>query len=384
MPAKRPRVILNDRALFGPRTGVGHYIAELTAAIGQVDPEINLLAVYQTYFPRRRSKGPFGLSRASAGGPCRRWPWWLRRMAQGTYKQVFKATARLKKCTLYHEPNHIPMPWHGPTITTIHDLSVIRHPEWHPDDRVRWYEQDFNPSLSLSEHFITVSQFSKQEMVELGGIDPQRITPIALAPRAAFYPRPQEEINQWLIGNQLPTEYLIYVGTIEPRKNVEGTLAAYAQLPSTTRKHIPMLIAGAVGWQRESMKSLIEKHRLTQQVRVLGYLNDEALASLYAGARALVWPTLYEGFGLPPLECMASGTPVITSNLSSIPEVTGDAAILIDPADTVQISDAIQKVLEDKQLVQSLTDKGLERSKMFSWARCAAEHATLYRRFSAD
>ncbi|MHC4445580.1 MAG: glycosyltransferase family 4 protein [Planctomycetota bacterium] len=383
MPDHKISVILNDRALINPKTGVGHYITELIRSLSQTHPHIDLLPVYQTYFARKPRR-PAEIPPSSAPGPARRWPWWLRRLAQGTYNQTFKTIARLKGCNLYHEPNHIPLPWKGTTITTIHDLSVLRNPDWHPLDRVKWYQQDLVPSLPRSKHFITVSEFTKTEMVDLLGIDPQKITPIALGARYIFHPRPKEQITEWLKRKHLPTDYLLYVGTMEPRKNLPGTLSAYAQLPNTLQQNHPLLIVGAAGWQTESTQSLIDRYRLKDQVRILGYMDDEDLAYLYAGASTLVWPTFYEGFGLPPLECMASGTPVISSNLSSIPEVVGDASILVNPHDNSQIAQAIQKVLEDPQLAQTLAEKGQARSKMFSWKKCAEQHAILYQKFSTD
>ncbi len=411
MPTGRPRVILNDRALRLPWTGVAHYIAQLIAALAEQDPGIDLLPFYQRYFARWQSapgspwrtepgtscprwrRAAQAKARGSSGGQYplptypgaghgRRWPPWLRHVAQDSYNLALKTIGRARGYHVYHEPNHIPAPWPGPIVTTIHDLSVLRSPRWHPPDRVRWYDRDFFAALPRSRHFITVSQFSKHEMVALLGIAPARITPIALAPRPVFGPRPAELVTAWLTRRRLPRDYLLYAGTIEPRKNVDGLLAAYARLPSATRGRFALLMAGASGWGAQTVEALIRRHGLTGQVRVLGYVEDEELAYLYAGARALVWPTFYEGFGLPPLECMASGTPVITSNTSSIPEVVGDAGILVDPHDVSAISDAIRRVLEDRQLAQSLSARGLVRSRKFSWARTAAGHAAIYRQLA--
>jgi alpha-1,3-rhamnosyl/mannosyltransferase len=177
---------------------------------------------------------------------------------------------------------------------------------------------------------------------------------------------------------------LLYAGTIEPRKNVSGLLAAYARLPEAIRRRVPLLIAGGSGWGGETLGHLIDRHHVHREVRVLGYVDDDALAHLYAGAQALVWPTFYEGFGFPPLEAMASGTPVITSNVASLSEVAGDAAVLVDPHDENRLCQAMCRVLEDHVWAESLRARGLARSEQFCWSRCACEHGAVYRRLAAD
>jgi len=376
MPASGPRVIVNDRVLWGPRTGIGHYVAELISGLREADPGVELLPFYQMYLARLlRRPGERRPSR-----PCARPPSWLRPTVEKLYQAAFARVGRLCGCQLYHEPCNIPGPWDGLILTTIHDLSVIRYPQWHPADRVQWYQSQFEAALARSEHFVAVSEFTKREMVELLAISPERITVIHAGPRPAFRPRPPDQVRTWLAARGLPAQYLLYVGTLEPRKNLDGILAAYSRLPSSIREGCPLLLAGSAGWQHEAIDRLVRGHGLQAQVRALGYQDDQALAMLYAGARALVWPSFYEGFGLPPLEAMATGTPVISANSSSIPEVVASAGILVDPHDVGQISAAIRAVLEDRVLAEALSQRGLRRSREFSRLRFAAEHAALYRR----
>lgn len=401
------RVILNDRCLRKPRTGVGHYVCELLAALPQVDPGIDVLPFYRTYLGRGISSKTAGERESASAtlksgretGPPRRAPDWLRRALQRSYETAFEVVGAWKRYRLYHEPNHIPGPWNGPVVTTIHDLSVLRHPEWHPPDRVRWYERDFLAALPRSAHFISVSEFTRREMVQLLGLKEDRITVIPLGPRAIFHPRPAEEVQAWLAARGLPSAYFLFVGTLEPRKNLNGLLAAYAQLPGEHRKRFPLLIAGGGGWGTQRLDEQIRAHGLAEDprfrlreaspgqarfglVQTLGYVSDEDLSWLYAGARALVWPTFYEGFGLPPLECMATGTPVITSRASSLPEVVGKAGLLVNPNDPEEIAQAMRRVIEDEELAGDLAQRGIARSKEFSWQRCAAAHASIYRRYS--
>ena len=396
----RPRIIINDRCLRGPRTGVGHYLAELLEHLPREAPDLEFYAFYRSCLARytSHSSAPdrksdhdraageaharFGEARPAGRTPSlgRRPPWWLRRAALNLYNTAFRWVGQLKGCRLYHEPNHIPAPWPGPIVTTIHDLSVLRHPEWHPADRVRWYARDFQAGLERTSHFITVSEFTRQEMIALANLPADRITVIPLGVREVFHPRPADEVKAWLLGSNLPEHYLLYAGTIEPRKNVPGLLAAYARLPQSLRRQVHLLLAGVTGWGRQTVDEWIDRHALRSQVRVLGYVDDEVLARLYAGAKALVWPTLYEGFGLPPLECMACGTPVITSRLASLPEVTGQAALLVDPQDIEALSDGMIQILEDRLLADRLRTAGLDRAAQFTWPRSARQHADLYRR----
>lgn len=377
------RIIVNDRCLRGPLTGVGHYVTELLARVPQEAPDLDLLAFYSSL--ARRGSYSFasdtGSRRPSSLG--RRPPWWIRRTALKLYNSAFTLAGRIKGCSLYHEPNHIPSPWSGPIITTIHDLSVLRHAEWHPADRVRWYECDLQAGLARTSRFIAVSEFTRQEMIDLLGLPAERITVIPLGVREVFHPRPADAVRVWLSSQNLPADYLLYAGTIEPRKNVAGLLAAYAALPAKTRERVALVLAGVTGWGRQAVDEWITRHGLAGQVHIAGYVDDESLACLYAGARALVWPTLYEGFGLPPLECMACGTPVIASNLASIPEVTGGAALLVDPLNTDELAAAISRILEDDLLTKRLRHDGPNRASRFSWQRCAQQHAEEYRRAMA-
>lgn len=390
------RVILNDRCLRKPRTGVGHYVCELLAALPQVDPGIDVLPFYRTYLGRgisgktagERESASATLKSGRETGPPRRPSDWLRLLLQRGYETAFEVVGTWKKYRLYHEPNHIPGPWNGPIVTTVHDLSVLRHPQWHPADRVRWYERDLPASLPRSDHFISVSEFTKREMVQLLGLKEDRISVIPLGVRAVFHPRPARETQAWLAARGLPSAYFLFVGTLEPRKNLNGLLAAYARLPGEYRKRFPLLIAGGGGWGTQRLDQQIRAHGLSQDpqaglglVQALGYVSDEDLSWLYAGARALVWPTFYEGFGLPPLECMATGTPVITSRAASLPEVVGDAGLLVDPNDVDELAQAMRRIIEEENLAGDLARRGIARSRAFSWERCAAAHASIYRRY---
>ena len=371
------RVILNDRCLRNPRTGVGHYVSQLLEGFRNPRHGIAVIAPYT----RLRGMRPAGAASPGGGGSGGgRWPTWARRVAQGAYDAAFEVAAAAGRFDLFHEPNFIPAPFNGPIVTTIHDLSVLRHPEWHPADRVDWYSRAFAQGLSRTNHVIAVSEFTRSEIVSLLDVPPHRITVIPLAARAMFHPRLDEPVRALRARLKLPETFVLFVGTLEPRKNLPGALAAYARLRPDLRERCPLVLAGVTGWMKEPVESLAARHGVAMNLRLLGYVVEEDLALLYNAASVLLWPTLYEGFGLPPLECMASGTPVITSHVASLPEVVGDAGILLEPHDETAIAAALERVLEDKAYRAELIARGLEQARHFSWEACVAQHAEVYRR----
>jgi alpha-1,3-rhamnosyl/mannosyltransferase len=257
----------------------------------------------------------------------------------------------------------------------VHDLSVLRFTEWHPADRVKWYEAGFRRGLKQTEHFIAVSQFTKREMIELLGIAPGRITTIHQGPREIFTPAAGEEYQPQLRQLDVTPPFFLFVGTLEPRKNLSAVLRAYHALPGALRQRHQLVIAGGIGWGE------LGDVAGGENIRLVGYVSDETLRLLYSACHAFLWPSLYEGFGLPPLECMACGRPVITSNAASLPEVVGDAAVTIDPADVAALTTAMQRLAEDDDHAERLARAGLRRAAEFSWTRCAQQHAEVFLKF---
>ncbi len=372
------KVVINDRALRTPRTGVGHYVHQLIRYLPEVAPEIECVPFY---FSHVRGRGELETVRTpEAGRPMggSRKPWFVRRTLQDAYEMYFRAVARVRGYRVYHEPNHVPMRFGGVTITTIHDLSVLRYPQWHPADRVRWYERGFRRGVEQTQHFIAVSDFTRREMMELLGIGAERITVIHQGPREVFAPAGEGEWAETLRRYEITRPYFLYVGTLEPRKNLRGLLAAYRALPEGLRKRYQLVIAGGIGWGD------LPELGAGENVRLVGYVSDEELRRLYSACQAFVWPSLYEGFGLPPLECMACGRPVITSNTASLPEVVGEAALTVHPQDEMELYAALRRMAEDEGLVADLARRAVERAASFSWRRCARQHGELYVRFGGD
>jgi alpha-1,3-rhamnosyl/mannosyltransferase len=216
-------------------------------------------------------------------------------------------------------------------------------------------------------------------MVANLGLAPERIDVTYQAPRAQFRPATPAQVTATLHALALPPSFFLYVGTLEPRKNIAGLLTAYAALPSALRQTHPLVLAGGIGWKMEALSDEIQRLGIRPALRLLGYLGDEVLAALYTTATAFVWPTFYEGFGLPPLEAMACGCPVITSAVASLPEVVGDAGILLDPCDTRVWADAMRRMAEDAGWRADWAVRGSQRAGQFSWPCCARQTLACYR-----
>jgi alpha-1,3-rhamnosyl/mannosyltransferase len=210
-------------------------------------------------------------------------------------------------------------------------------------------------------------------------VDPARISTTYLAADARFMPRPPETLRPALAQFGLEAQgYVLCVGTLEPRKNLATLFAAYAGLPAALRQRFPLVVAGMAGWRTEGLMQSAADLISSQQVRLLGYVPDDVMPLLYAGAAAFCYPSRYEGFGLPPLEAMACGVPVLTSNRTSLPEVVGDAGLMVDPDDVDGMRERLRQMLEDEAFAQALGQRGLLRSRLFTWERCAQETFAVY------
>lgn len=262
-----------------------------------------------------------------------------------------------------------------PYILFVYDLAAFSPYAGTLPWRTRWAERiGLSIAVRSSAHIVAISEFTKRELIERFHIPAGKVTVIPLAADAAFRPSrrtSKERLTTLRKRYNLPSNFLLFVGTLEPRKNISRLLAAYAMLPRELRKQYPLLLVGKDGWLSEPLEKMIGRFELKQQVRQLSYVPFADLPGFYQMATALVYPSLYEGFGLPPLEAMASGCPVITSNISSLPEVVGDAALTVNPEKTEELSAAMAKIITDAKLRDSLRQKGLARARLFSWTKAA-------------
>ncbi len=390
-------VVVNVQCLAPPLTGVGRYTFEILRMLAQSPcvESLHCFSEWSFYRPEQvlrnaRDGDPArgGASALPAGTGSR-----LRgvvRAIPGAYplrceirNMAFRLRAKALSGCVYHEPNYVLRPFSGPRVVTVHDVSHMRHPAFHPASRVRYLEKRLPASLAEADRVITVSGFSKRELVDTLGIAPEKIAVTPLGVDAAFIPRTARETASFLESVGLAHgRYLLAVGTIEPRKNLFRLLRAYADLPPALRDRFPMVLAGAPGWGPPLDKGLVSALEAAGHLRNLGYVPGGDLPLLYAGAGGFVFPSLYEGFGLPPLEAMACGVPALVSNAASMPEVAGSAALLADPLDTADIRRNLERLLTDDRFRARAAQAGPARAAGFSWRACAEKTIGVYYRVS--
>jgi alpha-1,3-rhamnosyl/mannosyltransferase len=384
----RLSVIVDAESLRPPLTGIGRYVRHLlaglverTACIERVDcfsgpswmPAADCLRASAGPAPDRT--GARGLARALRGIPG---VYEARHMAMGL---ILKARApALPRNAVYHEPNYVLRPIPAPAVVSCHDLSFVRHPEHHPRERVRHLERHLPRSLEQASKILTDSDHVRREVIACFGIEPAKIITVPLGVERAFRPYGVEESRSALKRQGLVHgSYLLTVTTVEPRKNLSRLIEAYEMLPPAMRRRFPLVVAGAKGWSTAALETRMSRLQRAGELKRLGYVPDEDLPSLYAGCAAFAYPSLYEGFGLPPLEAMACGVPVVASDTTSIPEVMGDAGIMVDPEDVASIAQGLQRAVEDEELRSALRSKGPARAALFTWDRCVERTIEVYR-----
>lgn len=370
-------VAFNASILRAPRTGIGQYAVELCRALqarGDLQLEIFSGWNWQRDLPEAAMPGY-----AAASQLIKRLlpnPYTLRRKVE---QQRFSKGAAKLRPALYHEPSLWPFDFEGPSIMTLHDLAHVHFPHTQPPDRLREIETHIHRSIERCARILVDSHFIAKEVREYYGVPEHKlvVAPLGCAPR--FHPRTAGELSATLrVFGLTHRQYLLCVGTLEPRKNLALAIRSYLSLPRALQERYPMLLVGLPGWQQEQMGEAFQRAVRGNQIRLLGYQDDVTLAELIAGARLLLYPSLYEGFGLPVLESMACGTPVITSGAASLPEVAGRAGTYIDPQDEVECKVALCRLLEDDSEWQLKCQAGLDQAARFSWQRCAQITAETY------
>jgi glycosyltransferase involved in cell wall biosynthesis len=282
---------------------------------------------------------------------------------------------------LFHTPHYVLSPLMTvPSVVTIHDCIHLMFPQYLPNRFAHVYARTFLwTAAHRSARVLTVSEASKRDILRFYRIPERKIEVIYNAIDERFgTPPSEEEFTRVRERYQLEREFILYAGNIKPHKNLERLIEAFRQLRSEGFEHLTLLIIGDEISKYPTLRRAVHKHKLHKQVRFLGFVPDQTLAVLYRLASAFVFPSLYEGFGLPPLEAMACGTPVVTSNVSSLPEVADEAAVLIDPYDSAAIAEGIRRVLTDPDLRRDLTQKGLERVRQYSWERSVRRIREIY------
>jgi alpha-1,3-rhamnosyl/mannosyltransferase len=373
------KLAFNAVPLLSPLTGIGQYAKQLLEGL-EVDPQVRVEKFYATNWSKEIRTEPLPQMSTSWKDWVKRWiPNSYQLARSGQQKFFSKGIAKFKP-DLYHEPNYLSFEFDGPTVITVHDLSWIRYPHMHPKERVMAMDRYFEPSLRRAQCVITDSHFVKQEIIDVFGLSPDIIYPVALGVETQYRPHSPEQTQASLTRLGLVHgQYLLAVGTLEPRKNLQQALNAFMALPQAMRRSHPLVLVGMKGWHTAQLEQQMSPLLAAGEIIQLGYLERSDLVQVTAGACALVYPSVYEGFGLPPLEAMACGVPVIASNVSSIPEVVGDAGLMIDPSDVDQLTRAMLVMTQAPDLRDQFARQALARSRTFGWDRCTRETMRVYK-----
>lgn len=282
---------------------------------------------------------------------------------------------------IYHEPCYILRPYSGLKICTIHDLSHIKYPEYHPRERVNFLSRYLPNSVLRADHIITVSKFIRNEIIHLLNVAPEKVTCIYHGISKLFKIRANDEVKSVLANYNLNNKsYLLSVGTLEPRKNLERLIQAFKQLPEQQRNKYPLVLVGIKGWNTSRFEKLARSLIKKQQLYCLGYVPEVYLPYLYSGAYGFIYISIYEGFGLPLLEAMASGIPTLASSESAMPEVVGNSAMIVNPFDIDLITDKLNQLINDLTLRERLKHEGPIQAAKFSWDSCIENTIEIYRR----
>ncbi len=370
MDAGKPslKLIFAVDALSPALSGIGRYTWELTQRLAQSQ----LFSSIRYYRNEQWIKAPSALidQNTTHKKPLIHLPRWIK-----TWYWPRSCRDRI-----FHTPNYLLPRYAENGVITVHDLSVFKFPETHPAARLRQFEKSFQQSLDIAAHLITDSEATRQEVMAYFGWPSDRISAIHLGVAAVYAPRTAAQLAPRLQRYGLSAGgYALCVSTIEPRKRIDRLLLAYARLPKDLRAAYSLVIIGGRGWQSEALHDQMEMAQQAGWLHYLGFVDEADLPALYAGARLFIYPSIYEGFGLPVAEAMASGVPVIASNRSTLPEISAGAALLIDPDDHDAFVTAIESALLDESWRQTHIAAGLNVAAGYSWDTCFQKTCGVYR-----
>ena len=366
------RIGIDARLVYYTQAGITQYIKHLVESLAQVDSETSYKILQS-----RKDRVPLvdrpNFKRVPIWTPCHH------RLEQWTLR--FEITPL--DIDVLHSPDFIPpSPSRFKSVITVHDLAFLVYPHFLTKESARYYGQ-IDQAVRRTDHIIAVSEATKHDLTQRLGVPESKVTVIYEASSPQYRPLPEEEAKQYVQRKfGLEEDFMLFVSTIEPRKNVPGLLQAYRRLLNSYKDDAKLVLVGGQGWLFDEVFGTVERLKLTEQVRFLGRVDTVDLPYLYNAARLLVQPSFYEGFGLSPLEAMACGTPVIVSNVSSLPEVVGDAGLRVDPENVSELAVGMHRLLTDEPLREEMIQKGLARAACFSWDKTARQTLEVYRKVS--
>lgn len=370
------RTILNPR--LGERAGVGHYTLNLVKRIISVDTQ-NEYVLYFDY--RMRDVQDFKKKNVTVKFfPFSQYGKFL---SFGYSHMLISAYLLKEGLDLYHVPaGSVPLTYRKKVIYTVHDLAIYKNPDWFPSQILSRHL--LTPqSLKAANHIIAVSKSTKKDLKDLFNIQGKKVDVVYEGADVTKVPLKRKK-GERIEKSHLPKQYILFIGTLEPRKNLSVLLRAYKKMiqSSPTLSKVPVVIAGHKGHKHEMVFNEVTDLGLSkQQFRYLGYVTHNEKIELYQHATTFVFPSLYEGFGIPVLEAMSLGVPVICSNVSSLPEITGkDGALLVDPENEQGFADAMRDIITNNALREKVAANGKKRAEQFSWERAAQETVAVYKK----
>ncbi len=370
------RVVLDGKPLASLRTGIGHYGFELARSLARIAPEDDFTFICpvplapSAAIDFKKYRGP-NFHEIHFNSPRLNRYWWSLGLPLYLTGASFD---------LFHGVNYdLPRLRVIPTVVTIHDLSLLLHDDTHLKPLARRARRRLPRVARSADMIITDSETVKRQISDHLNIPGEKIAVIPLAPRPVFKRLDHQQTIEPRQRLKTEDEFILYVGTIEPRKNLQTLVHAFAEILRTSGRKIQLVIAGRQGWLMDEFFSSIQMSGLEERVCFTGYLTDEDLCALYSSCSVFVYPSLYEGFGLPPLEAMACGAPVVTSDIPVIKESVGEAAVLVDPNSVNELRHAILSVLESRELSERLAKSGIDQAGKFTWEKTAAQTLEVYR-----
>ena len=360
------RIGLDGQPLIKPKTGVGHYTLELARALAVLRPEDSFELVAPDTIAASIIRGTetvpnLRIVGVKANMLMRRWS------SIGLPRYMRRA-----QLDLFHGTNYqLPLMNAKRSVLTVHDLSIFTHQETHDVRFARRARKRLPIMLGAASHIITPTKAIKDELTARFNLDPVRITVTPEAPRNSFFPMKREDTADVCQRLGIENDFILFVGTIEPRKNVQTLVRAFERISRQSDHRSQLVLAGGEGWLTDDFDRLVRASDFRERIRLTGYLGDEELRALYSSCKVFVYPSLYEGFGLPPLEAMACGAPVVASRIAAHEETLKDKARLIEPMDESALAKAIVNLLEDERARDSLMKAGLAHVANFSWRKTA-------------
>jgi glycosyltransferase involved in cell wall biosynthesis len=362
------RVLLNALQA-GNLSGTGRYATQLARWLPQVEGDAEVFLVWPQGLPRPLTSSP------QRGSILEHRPGAINRLV---YDQLgIHRTARELKADLIHYPANIGSVLSAsPNVVTIHDLSFFHDPAWFPRNRAHYYRTAVARSARNARRVIADSHATADDVRTMLRIPEDRIDVVPLGVEEHFSPADAHAQEAARTKYKLPATFFLYVGTLEPRKNLIRLVQAFEQIANDC--DLDLVLAGRDGWKTRALHKTIAASPVKSRIHLPGFIAYEDLPALLSAAHTFVWPSLCEGFGLPPLEAMACGTPVLASDVSSVPEVVGDAGLLVNPYDTDTIAEAMARLASDEALRNHLRTQGPERAATFTWRATAEQTLASY------